>query len=268
VYLENFGLKEFPFQQRFDDRFIYFSRSHEECLTRLLYTVNENKEAALITGMHGTGKSLLLSVFKDNLQKSGYQVIEVMNANLPPEQFLEEVLWELGQRREGRNKIEMLHMLHDIMKANAEKDQEIVLVVDEVQYVTDPATFMEMHQLLNIRFNGKCPLTLILCGAHDFDKNSEIMGPLADRLVIHSKLDILNLTDTGQYLGQRLRVAGLKQQLFDQGAIDILHKTTHGIPRNINHLADLSLLIAASEGRAQIDGQIVQMAANEWQGLE
>jgi len=265
MYLKIFNLQELPFQQRYDNKFVFYSHSHEECLTRLLYTVNENKEASLLTSMNGAGKSLLLSIFTETLRKNGYQVINIINANLPPEQFLEEVLWQMGHKRENRNKVEMLHLLQDLIQQNVEQDKETVVIVDEVQYVTDPTTFMEMHQLLNIRFNGKTCLTLILCGNQDFEKKIDNIGPLADRLVIRSKLDTLNLKDTGNYIHHRLKVAGCDKKVFDAGAIDVLYKTTHGIPRAINHLADLSMLIAASEGKTLIGSSVVQAAADEWQ---
>jgi general secretion pathway protein A len=267
MYLENFGLKEYPFQQRYDKDYIFFSRSHEECLTRLLYTVNENKEASLLTGVHGTGKSLLLSMFREELIKNGYQVINMINSNLPPEQFLSEILWELGQKVEGLNKIEMLHLIHEIMEQNVQQDREMVLIVDEVQYVTDPTTFMEMHQLLNIRFEGKCPLSLILCGGNEVMHNLDKLGALAERLVIRSRLDILNINDTANYLQHRLKVAGATGPIFEKEAVEVLYRATHGVPRHINHMADLSLLIAASEGKKSVSGAVAQAAVNEWQGL-
>ena len=59
MYEDYWGLKEKPFENTPDPRFIYLSPQHEEVLSRLLYIVKEGKGAAMLTGIFGCGKTLL-----------------------------------------------------------------------------------------------------------------------------------------------------------------------------------------------------------------
>ncbi|MCK4648810.1 ATPase, partial [bacterium] len=59
MYEEYWGLKEKPFENTPDPRFLYYSPKHEEALTRLLYAIREKKGAAILTGGFGAGKTVL-----------------------------------------------------------------------------------------------------------------------------------------------------------------------------------------------------------------
>ncbi|MBU1998299.1 MAG: ATPase, partial [Candidatus Omnitrophica bacterium] len=62
MYEVYWGLKEKPFENTPDPKFIYYSPNHEEALARLLYVVREHKGAVLLTGDYGSGKTLLSRV--------------------------------------------------------------------------------------------------------------------------------------------------------------------------------------------------------------
>ena len=50
MYLEHWGLQEFPFENVPDPKFMYFSQEYEEALVRLMYAVQRKKGCALLTG--------------------------------------------------------------------------------------------------------------------------------------------------------------------------------------------------------------------------
>ena len=49
MYKQFWGLNEKPFENTPDPKFIYYSRQHEEALTRMLYAIKEGKGAAMLT---------------------------------------------------------------------------------------------------------------------------------------------------------------------------------------------------------------------------
>lgn len=57
MYEEYWGLREKPFENTPNPRFIYYSQRHEEVLSRTLYVVREQKGAAILTGEYGSGKT-------------------------------------------------------------------------------------------------------------------------------------------------------------------------------------------------------------------
>ena len=59
MYLNHFGLREFPFGITPDTSFIYSADAHQEALNTLLIGLNSGEGFIKITGEVGTGKTLL-----------------------------------------------------------------------------------------------------------------------------------------------------------------------------------------------------------------
>jgi general secretion pathway protein A len=57
----------------------------------------------------------------------------------------------------------------------------------------------------------------------------------------------LSREETGGYLQHRLAAAGSKRTIFDSSAVGTIFELTHGIPRRINRLCDLALLVGYGE---------------------
>jgi general secretion pathway protein A len=68
----------------------------------------------------------------------------------------------------------------------------------------------------------------------------------------------LDVEECVSYVSHRLAAAGAVRPIFDNGALEALHEASLGIPRRINHLADMALLVGFADelpsiGRAQIE---------------
>lgn len=68
MYLDYWELKEPPFENTPDPRFLFPSDQHREALRQLLDAIGEEKGCALLTGEYGCGKSHLIRTIVDNLQ--------------------------------------------------------------------------------------------------------------------------------------------------------------------------------------------------------
>ncbi len=73
----------------------------------------------------------------------------------------------------------------------------------------------------------------------------------------------LNPQETAQYVAHRLQAAGAARAIFDPSAIETLHRLTHGVPRRINRLCDLALLIGYAEERSAIGGSQIEAISEE-----
>jgi len=62
------------------------------------------------------------------------------------------------------------------------------------------------------------------------------MVQLRQRISILSRLTEFSVSETADYIGHRLRVAGYRgTPLFTPDALAIIHTCSEGIPRNINN---------------------------------
>jgi type II secretory pathway predicted ATPase ExeA len=77
MYQAPWGLEQSPFRSCLDPRFFYRSPTHEEALSRLHFLVEQRRRVGLLMGPAGSGKSLLLEVFAEQLRQKGLPVAKV-----------------------------------------------------------------------------------------------------------------------------------------------------------------------------------------------
>lgn len=120
MYENYWGLKEKPFENTPDPRFIYYSQQHKEAIARMLYVVREHKGAALLTGEYGSGKTLLSRVLWHELQQENkFQSVFILNPRLSGLEFIQEIVHQLGLRAAHQLFLEdgvQFHRRHQVVK--------------------------------------------------------------------------------------------------------------------------------------------------------
>ena len=82
MYKQYWQLNDKPFRNTPDLHYLFFSKQHEEALTRLLYTITEGQGAMMFTGDYGCGKTLLCRSLVDELDPRNYELELVPYPNL------------------------------------------------------------------------------------------------------------------------------------------------------------------------------------------
>ncbi len=269
MYEEYWGLKEKPFENTPDPRFLYYSPKHEEALTRLLYAIREKKGAAVLTGGFGSGKTVLSRALWDELQDHDrYRLIYITNPQIPTIEFIREIVRQLGEPKEGlpEKKSDLLDLLGKILERDANIGRDIVIIIDEAQLIESRETFEELRLLLNFQLNERFLLTLILLGQPELRERIANLPQLKQRLSVRYHLSNLNEKETGEYINQRLKIAGQKKELFGSETISLIHQASQGLPREINNICDLSLLTGMGKGIAKIDKKIIREVIKDLEG--
>ena len=65
------------------------------------------------------------------------------------------------------------------------------------------------------------------------------------------------------YVNHRLSAAGASRTIFEESALDALHELSSGIPRRINRLADLALLVGYADQIATLSAEHVHSVSKE-----
>ena len=264
MYNEYWGLTEPAFDNVADPDFFYRSAQHKEALNRLIYAVKARKAGALLIGDIGCGKTLLSRALVLELMPEGkWEFGIITQPMLDPVEFLTEILYQLGSENSLKTKPDLLHALHDRMLKNNESGKHTVLIVDEAQAITNMETFDQLRLLTNCQLSKRFLLTLILMGQPDLEQKMSNMPALADRLNIRYRLGVLSPSETQQYIAHRLRIAGSDNNIFTKEAIQAVHQYSQGIPRKINNLCDLTLLVAFNRKLRPISQQIISAVADE-----
>jgi type II secretory pathway predicted ATPase ExeA len=260
VYLAHWGLQRKPFDNTLDLRFFYLSSQHEEALSRLSYVIESRKEAAVLTGEVGCGKSLLCRTLMHRLSEGNYTVGFIPNPHYSALEFLQALLHSLGESELPEKKLPLLIAWQKTLEAEVEKGKHCVAIVDEAHRMS-AATLEEAGLLLNYQLSDRVIFTLILVGQPELNDLVEQNQPLDQRVFLKYHLRPLSLEETAAYMTFRLKQAGMLENVFSSAAIERIAAVTGGIPRRINTLCDLCLLAGYGAGVKRIDADIVSAVA-------
>jgi len=261
MYEVHWGLREKPFENTPDPRFIYLSHEHLEATTRLTYTIIERKGAALLTGEYGSGKTIISRLLFEILPQDKYEVALVTNPLLSPIELIREICLQLGIKITRKMpKTKLLKDLNQHFYENMNKGKDTVLIIDEAQAIRDPMAFEELRLLLNFQLNDRFLLTLLLLGQPELRETIEEFKQLKQRLAIRYHLSPLSKENTEKYIIHRLGIAGAKRKIFSDNANNVIWKNSEGIPRMINTICDMCLLVGFAKGLNEINEEIVKKA--------
>jgi len=269
MYENYWGLKEKPFENTPDPRFIYYSQQHKEALARLLYVVRERKGAALITGEYGSGKTLLSRVLWHELQQEHkYKAVFILNPRLSGLEFIQETVHQLssGEITPPSSKIELFHALHKILYANYNLGRHSVITVDEAQAIENKEIFEELRLLLNFQLDNAFLLTIILLGQPELKETVLNLPQLNQRMSVRFHIKGLSAKETKEYILHRLEVAGAKKPIFGEKSFEQIFYSSLGIPRRINNICDLALLVGCGDNLETIDKITVKKVCEDLDG--
>ena len=262
MYLKYWSLEKFPFDNVADPSFFYISECHEEALSRLLYASKVGKGGAMLTGDIGCGKTLISKVYEKELIEGGAVVSLLPNPPLESVEFLQEILYQLGITEVPDSKGKILQILHKKLISNMEQHKETVIIVDEAQILNEE-TFEEARLLLNLQMDDRFLLTLVLLGQTELRAKVRQIKQLDQRIAIRYHLKPFPFLDTVKYIVYREKRAGFTKNIFTTKAMKTVYQYTRGLPREINSVCDLGLLIAFNKKRKFVDSGIIENAMDE-----
>ena len=273
MYTSYWGLREPPFGNLPDLRYTYRSSTFEEGLARLRYAVKEDKGLMLLVGPVGSGKTFLLERLRRDLAAEGITVLRILNPNLKPMEMLLGIYNELrgvsGMHFNGfdrNNKTDLLEALTIFARERVKQHAQVVLLVDDAQTIADPLTVEELRMLLNFCTDRKYLVQLVLAGLPALLERIRAFPSLCQRVDVSYELEPLAVGEVLPYIAHRLEVAGgveSPSKIFTEEALTEIYGYSRGIPRLINNVCDLALLIASGEGLKQVDARAVIKAAED-----
>lgn len=256
MYLDYWKINKYPFENVPDPDFMYYSPEHEEALVRLLYAVKRMKGAALLTGDIGSGKTTLSRVFIQQLPEKEFDIGLITNPSLNALDFIKEVHYQLGLDSISNSKTDLLVILNNHLLDNVNKGRSTLLIIDEAQLIFGE-TFEEIRLLLNFQMNDRFLMTFLLIGQPELRDMIREYKQLDQRIAIRYHLNPLPRAETANYIRFRLSKTGCDRELFTEKAYDAIYQYSGGIPRKINNVCDLALLIGFSMKAQEIDEPLI-----------
>jgi hypothetical protein len=144
-----------------------------------------------------------------------------------------------------------------------EEGRRAVLIIDEAQVLADQGLLRDLRGLLNLEYEDRRLLTVVLAGQPHLATEMAGNVALAERVEIRVEIQSLDPEASVGYLSHRIRAVDGDPGILDTGAIDAIVALASGNPRRLNILADNSLFEAYLAGRTSATVQDVAAAASE-----
>jgi general secretion pathway protein A len=265
MYLAHWHLSARPFENAVDARFYYPSEAQQAALLKLRYAIENRQPAAVLAGAAGLGKTLLVHTLLKQLGESYAPHARIVFPNMPADQLLTLLTDQLtGERSSGTPSIrESVVRLEAFLADNAQSGRHAVVVVDEAHLLKEAEALQTLRLLLNFEAEAQAPLTLVLVGQSSLLPLLERLPDFDQRLSARCLLRRLTADETASYVQHRLRMAGASGEIFDSAALEAVHLHSQGIPRKINRLCDLALLVGFAEERRVLQAEQVSAVAEE-----
>jgi MSHA biogenesis protein MshM len=265
MYQQHFGLREAPFGITPDTSYFFTSPHSQEALNTLLVAAKNGEGFIKITGEVGTGKTLLCRKFITTLGEN-FVTAYIPNPYLEPRTLMLALADELEVTlAKDVDQHQLLKSITYRLLELAGQGKQVVLCLDEAQAI--PVESLEALRLLtNLETEKRKLLQIVLFGQPELNAHLEqnSIRQLAQRITFHYHLGPLSRDDMEYYLAHRLRVAGYTGgRLFSRAAIKGLYKASGGIPRLINIMSNKALMLAYGEGKQQVGGRHVKLAAGD-----
>ena len=254
MYLQHFGLTEFPFKLTPDTSFYYATHSYQEALNTLLIAISSGEGFIKITGEVGTGKTLLCRKLLKSLG-DGFKTAFIPNPYLDPNALLMSLATELGLTLPQRlTHHELLEALTQRLMQLAREEKQVVVCLDEVQAM--PIETLEALRLLtNLETEKNKLLQVVIFGQPELEDklNQPSIRQLRQRITFEYRLGALQWDELSFYLNHRMHVAGYNGwRVFTPASLKLLHHHSAGIPRLVNILAHKALLAAYGRGLREV----------------
>ncbi|MBK9446076.1 MAG: AAA family ATPase [Betaproteobacteria bacterium] len=266
MYLDHFGLREAPFRITPHTEFFFAGGNRGSTLDALIYAITHDEGIVKVSGEVGSGKTMLCRMLLERLPDN-VETVYLANPSLSRDEILFAIADELGVPLPESKPRLLLRALQERLIEIYGAGKQVVVLIDEA-HAMPAETLEEIRLLSNLESNRHKLLQIVLFGQPELDARlaQTDMRQLKERITHNFALEPLKRNDISSYLMFRMRAAGYHgPDLFSQAAIQLISRSSEGLTRRINILADKALLAAFSQGTHQVDHKEAKAAIRDAQ---
>lgn len=266
MYLDYWQLTTKPFEPCATRATFFPCESHDGALLKLRYAIENRRGAVLLAGPSGVGKTLLVQLLREELGDEFRHQVHLVFPQMSSRDLLVYLAEQLGAPPADppRHTIEeSIRRLQFFFEQIAHEGQHAVVVIDEAHLLEDCGSLETLRLLLNFEVAGQPALTLLFVGQVGLISAVSRLPSLEERIAVKSLLRAFTMEETAAYVRHRLEGAGATRDIFTAAALEALHYLTRGIPRQINRLGDLALLVGFADRLPHLDAEQIEAVSEE-----
>lgn len=263
MYLEFFGLDDYPFDGLPDRRFYYVGGSQHQSLGLLSVALSRSGSICVLSGASGAGKTTLVRMLMRSLPRR-MRIISIDDPRLNPHMLLATVLRASGVVATSLESIaELTLKLRQMLEKSIAMGIITTVICDEAQGLSDDV-LEQIRLISNIEGEAGKMINFLLVGQDELlaHINKIEHDMLKNRIKVFAQLPRLKEEEVGAYLTYRLQQVSCMKPIFTNRAIAVITKKSEGVPRLINAIADMCLTLACQKGKHQVNSFVAQKAAH------
>jgi general secretion pathway protein A len=257
-----FGLKSFPFDKSLKTQEVLDTEPFQECTARLDY-IKRRGGILLLTGDPGVGKTLALRRYVDSLNENLFKPYYTPLSTLSRADLLYHLNRLLGLPPRLSKSAIYGQIQKALLESKENSGKTVFLLIDEA-HLLQTGPLEELRLLTNFKMDSYDPFILVLSGQSDLRRTMEfaVMEPLNQRIAIRYHLPGLTPQETKLYVTHHLKLAGAKEPLLDEPALEAVHQVSFGIPRRIGTLVEQALTFAMFDHKRTVSPEMVLQVKN------
>jgi len=265
MYYSHFGLNQAPFKITPNTEFFFSGGNRGPILEALIYAITHGEGIIKVTGEVGSGKTMLCHMLPTRLP-AHIETVYISNPSVSPEEILHAIAFELQLPVDrGAQRLEVMQAMHDFLLKRYAEGKRVVVFVEESQSMP-LATLEEIRLLSNLETSNDKLLQIVLFGQPELDDNlrQPNIRQLRERITHSFRLEPLTQGEIREYLMFRMRAAGYRgPDLFSNSVVKHIARTSLGLTRRVNLIADKALLAAFSENTHTLKSKHIEAAVRD-----
>jgi type II secretory pathway predicted ATPase ExeA len=270
MYRSFFGLTDLPFRSTPDLDYFFQAADREDIVTAIEYALERGDGIIKVVGEVGSGKTTLLRRLSQKLPLH-YRIVYINSPNLSPHDTLFFICHEFGlDVNSSEPKFFLSKKLREYFLEQHANGLQPLLLIDEAQAIPID-TLEELRLLLNLETDQHKLVQIVLFGQPELDSNlnKPQIRQFLSRISHSLSLPAFTVEDVKSYLNFRMHKAGFKgSDLFTDKIARLIHKQSHGYPREIHGIADRALLSAFSDGSTVLKPHHIETKVKRFFGLK
>ena len=265
MYYSHFGLSQAPFKITPNTGIFFSGGNRGPILEALIYAITHGEGIIKLTGEVGSGKTMLCHMLPMRLP-AHIETVYIANPSVSPEEILHAIAFELQLPvARGAQRLDVMQALHDFLLKRHAEGKRVVVFVEESQSMP-LATLEEIRLLSNLETSNDKLLQIVLFGQPELDENlrQPNIRQLRERITHSFRLEPLTPGEIREYLMFRMRAAGYRgPDLFSNSVVKSIARSSQGLTRRVNLIADKALLAAFSENTHTLRSKHVEAAVRD-----
>jgi type II secretory pathway predicted ATPase ExeA len=259
----HYGFTRMPFGRDLAPGMLHRHRSHAEAVARITWCI-EQHHIGVITGEVGAGKTVAIRAATAALDASRHVTIYIPNPVVGIRGILHHIVAALGGVPTFYTATLVAQAADALAGEQAERGRTPVVVIDEA-HLLDHGQMEAIRMLTSHNMDSGSPFAVLLVGQPTLRQRMRlgVLAALDQRIGMRYAMPPLTDTETADYVGHHLKLAGRADSLFTADAVTVIHNAGRGYPRAINNLAVHALTAAYAAGNPIVDEKAARAALTE-----